>query len=140
VLLVSHDRALLDAVGTRTIAIEDGTLHSYAGGWAEYVRVREERKKASNGSPRKRVSAPRQKRSVAASAPPAGPSKNRKKLIASIERQIEAAEATLAALEDELADPSAWASPTASERSSKRHADAKRKVERLYAELETAGA
>jgi ATP-binding cassette subfamily F protein 3 len=140
VLLVSHDRALLDAVGTRTIAIEDGTLHSYAGGWAEYVRVREERKKASNGSPRKRVSAPRQKRSVAAPAPPAGPSKNRKKLIASIERQIEAAEATLAALEDELADPSAWASPTASERSSKRHADAKRKVERLYAELETAGA
>ncbi|HEV7585362.1 MAG TPA: ABC-F family ATP-binding cassette domain-containing protein [Solirubrobacteraceae bacterium] len=43
ILLVSHDRALLDAVGTRTIAIEDGTLHSYVGGWPEYVRVREER-------------------------------------------------------------------------------------------------
>ena len=42
-LLVSHDRALLDAVGTRTIAVEDGTLHSYVGGWAEFVRVREER-------------------------------------------------------------------------------------------------
>src|SRR3954453_23931573 len=28
-LLVSHDRALLDAVGTRTVAIEDRTLHSY---------------------------------------------------------------------------------------------------------------
>ena len=42
-LLVSHDRALLDAVGTRTVAVEDGTLHSYLGGWAEYVRVREER-------------------------------------------------------------------------------------------------
>jgi ATP-binding cassette subfamily F protein 3 len=41
-LLVSHDRALLDAVGTRTIAIEDGRLHSYAGGWPEYVRRREE--------------------------------------------------------------------------------------------------
>jgi ATP-binding cassette subfamily F protein 3 len=37
-LLVSHDRALLDAVGTRTIAIEDGRLRSYAGGWPEYVR------------------------------------------------------------------------------------------------------
>jgi ATP-binding cassette subfamily F protein 3 len=37
VLLVSHDRALLDAVGTRTVAFEDGELHSYAGGWAEYV-------------------------------------------------------------------------------------------------------
>ena len=30
-LLVSHDRALLDAVGTRTIALEDRALHSYVG-------------------------------------------------------------------------------------------------------------
>src|SRR5207244_2684262 len=44
VLLVSHDRALLDAVGVRTIAIEERTLRSYAGGWAEYVREREERR------------------------------------------------------------------------------------------------
>ncbi|MBV9804360.1 MAG: ABC-F family ATP-binding cassette domain-containing protein, partial [Solirubrobacterales bacterium] len=38
VLLVSHDRALLDAVGRRTVAVEDRTLHSYLGGWPEYVR------------------------------------------------------------------------------------------------------
>ncbi|MGA2929478.1 MAG: ABC-F family ATP-binding cassette domain-containing protein [Solirubrobacteraceae bacterium] len=44
-LLVSHDRALLDAVGTRTVALEGGALHSYVGGWPEYVRVREERKR-----------------------------------------------------------------------------------------------
>jgi ATP-binding cassette subfamily F protein 3 len=144
VLLVSHDRALLDAVGTRTVAIEEGTLRSYAGGWAEYVRVREQRKRQlAAGSWQKRAkgsngaSAPRAK---PAKPQPAGPSKNRKKLIASLERQIEAAEAALAALEDELGDPSAWASPTASERSSKRHAKAKREIERLYAELETAGA
>ncbi len=43
ILLVSHDRALLDAVGARTVAIEQRTLHSYLGGWPEYVRVREER-------------------------------------------------------------------------------------------------
>jgi ATP-binding cassette subfamily F protein 3 len=137
VLLVSHDRALLDAVGTRTIAIEDGTLRSYAGGWAEYVRVRDERRALGAGR-----RAQKAKGSNGASAPksPAGPSKNRKKLIASIERQIEDAETALASLEDELADPSAWASPTASERSSKRHAAAKRRVEKLYAELETAGA
>ena len=30
VLLVSHDRALLDAVGTRTVAVEERTLHSYS--------------------------------------------------------------------------------------------------------------
>src|SRR6185503_19045529 len=42
-VLVSHDRALLDAVGSRTVAVEDGTLHSYEGGWADYLRMREER-------------------------------------------------------------------------------------------------
>ena len=43
ILLVSHDRALLDAVAERTLAIEDERLNSYDGGWAEYVRQREER-------------------------------------------------------------------------------------------------
>jgi ATP-binding cassette, subfamily F, member 3 len=43
ILLVSHDRALLDAVGSRTIAVEESTLHTYQGGWAEYVRLRDER-------------------------------------------------------------------------------------------------
>ncbi len=47
VLLVSHDRALLDAVGSRTVAFEDGRLRSYDGGWAEYARVREERREAA---------------------------------------------------------------------------------------------
>jgi ATP-binding cassette subfamily F protein 3 len=42
VLLVSHDRALLDAVAERTLAIEDGTIRSYDGGWADYVRRRDE--------------------------------------------------------------------------------------------------
>jgi ATP-binding cassette, subfamily F, member 3 len=42
VLLVSHDRALLDAVAERTVAIEEGTLVSYDGGWADLVRSRAE--------------------------------------------------------------------------------------------------
>jgi ATP-binding cassette subfamily F protein 3 len=41
VLLVSHDRALLDAVAERTLAIEDRTIRSYDGGWADYVRARD---------------------------------------------------------------------------------------------------
>ena len=51
-LLISHDRALLDAVGTRTVAVEDQTLHSYDGGWPEYVRVREERADAERTAKR----------------------------------------------------------------------------------------
>jgi ATP-binding cassette subfamily F protein 3 len=49
VLLVSHDRALLDAVGTRTVAVEGSSLRSYLGGWPEYVRIRDERR--LNGTP-----------------------------------------------------------------------------------------
>src|SRR3954469_13295620 len=43
-LLVTHDRALLEAVGTRTVALEHQRLRSYLGGWVEYARVREERR------------------------------------------------------------------------------------------------
>jgi len=131
VLLVSHDRALLDAVGTRTVAFEDGRLHSYQGGWAEYARVREERqeepkrreRKASSGNGR----TARQ-----------GPSKNAIRRVADLERDIERAEAKLAALEDELADPAMWSSPTRRDRATKRHADAKRAVEEAYAAWEQA--
>ncbi|HEV2776617.1 MAG TPA: ATP-binding cassette domain-containing protein, partial [Solirubrobacteraceae bacterium] len=49
-LLVSHDRALLEAVGTRTVAVVDGALRSYEGGWQEYVRVREEKRIAERAS------------------------------------------------------------------------------------------
>ena len=41
-LIVSHDRALLDAVAERTLAIENGRIVSYEGGWADYVRASEE--------------------------------------------------------------------------------------------------
>ena len=36
VLLVSHDRALLEAVGTRTLVLEDGELRSHQVRWADY--------------------------------------------------------------------------------------------------------
>jgi ATP-binding cassette, subfamily F, member 3 len=55
VLLVSHDRALLDAVARRTLAIEDGSLRSYEGGWAELVRRREERERVDAPEPAPKV-------------------------------------------------------------------------------------
>ncbi len=130
-LLVSHDRALLDAVGTRTIAVEDGRLRSYPGGWAEYLREREARRAQAAKAP---AQAPR---------PPQGngepyPSKNAQRRAHELEGEIEAAETALAQVEDELADPSAWASPERTEQSSTRHDAAKRRVEELYARWERA--
>ena len=140
VLLVSHDRALLDAVGARTFAIEDGTLRSYLGGWAEYSRVRQERREAEASAKRAGSSKPKPARSGKANGrpKPAGPSKNALRRAAELEREVEKAEAALRALEDELADPKAWASPSSSERATERHAEAKKAVEEAYARWEAA--
>jgi ATP-binding cassette subfamily F protein uup len=42
-LLVTHDRYLLDRVTTRTLEVEDGTVCSYDGGWAQYLAARAQR-------------------------------------------------------------------------------------------------
>ncbi len=131
-ILVSHDRALLDAVGTRTIAIEDGELKSYLGGWADYARVRDEKKKAAEQAPAARNGKRRQ-----AQQPKPAISKDRKRRMTVVENEIQTAEAALATLEDELADPAAWSTPERSAESAKRHEQAKRQVERLYEELGT---
>src|SRR5690606_405884 len=125
--------ALLGAVGTRTIAVEHRTLRSYLGGWVEYAGLREERIAAGEdprGPPPER-SAPAP---YAAAPPPkpqpaaqreekadgedrkasgngrrSGPSKNALREQQRLERAVEEAEAALAALEEELSDPAAWA-------------------------------
>jgi ATP-binding cassette subfamily F protein 3 len=129
VLLISHDRALLDAVGSRTVALEDQTLHSYVGGWPEYVRVREERKAAPAAA--RKAPAPKP-----AAAPAKGPSKNQQARAARLETEIEQAEGRLAAIEEELADPQAWNDPRTAAKSTARHEQAKREVEALYEQLE----
>ena len=139
-LLVSHDRALLDAVGSRTVAVEDGTLRTYVGGWPEYVRVREERKAKPAKSPAKKPAPkPGPAKPKAKDKPKAkangngnGASKNARRRLRELEREVEQAESVLAQLEMELAAPDAWATPEASAEASERHREAKRAVEEAY--------
>ena len=92
VLLVSHDRAVLDAVAERIVAVENGRLRSYDGGWADYARIRERRDGAAARSRRCR----RRSR---------GPSeKPRPNELEQIEASIQARELELAELERRLAD------------------------------------
>ena len=134
ILLITHDRALLDAVGTRTVAVEEGTLHSYVGGWAEFVRVRAERvqdeRAAKRGKPSK---APEPAKVASASQ---GPSKNRRRQTERLETEIERAEAALRELEQELADPAAWSDPQRAAAATARHEEARARVEALYSQLE----
>ena len=92
VLLVSHDRALLDAVASRLLAVEERGIASYPGGWADYQRAQ-----ASEPTP--------------APAPPPKPRRDRPKRAAKaqpseldlVEAEVERAEARLAELEQKLA-------------------------------------
>ncbi|MGE5690993.1 MAG: ribosomal protection-like ABC-F family protein [Pseudomonadota bacterium] len=94
VLLVSHDRALLDAVAERTLAIEEGTIRSYDGGWADLLRVRAEREAAPKAVAEKpRKEKPRQAR------PSRKPSE-----LDRVEAEIAGREAEVAELERRLAD------------------------------------
>ena len=128
VLLISHDRALLEAVGSRTVVIEDGNLVSHAGGWAEYRSSVEDAKAASSArsGPAKRI--PRQ----------AGASKNRRAELARLEREVEEAEAAFKRLEDELADPSHWSDPQRSAKASARHERARAQLDELVSRWEAA--
>jgi ATP-binding cassette subfamily F protein 3 len=131
VLLVSHDRALLEAVGSRTLVCEGGRLESHPSGWAAYQRRRDESEAADAAAAKP---APGAKKRYSATKPAQRAARKAEKLEARIER----AEAELRQLEDELADPAAWSSPSRVERATKRHAEAKATVERLYAEWEQA--
>ena len=95
-LLVSHDRALLDAIAERTLAIEDGTIRAYDGGWAEMLRRREER--AAPPPPPQRKPKPASPRPP----PPRGPSE-----LERLEQEIATCEAEVAGLEAKLAED--WA-------------------------------
>jgi ATP-binding cassette subfamily F protein 3 len=96
VLLVSHDRALLDAIAERTLAIEDGELRAYDGGWAELLRAREERDARAKPEPPVERAKPKPKTKAAP--------KPRASELERIEREIAARETEVVELEKKLAE------------------------------------
>jgi ATP-binding cassette subfamily F protein 3 len=91
VLLVSHDRALLDAVADRMLAVEDRAIVSYPGGWADYQQAQE----ADAAPP---PPPPREKREK-----PKRPAKPTPSALELVESEVERAEARVAELEQKLA-------------------------------------
>jgi ATP-binding cassette subfamily F protein 3 len=92
VLLVSHDRALLDAVADRLLAIEGRAVASYPGGWADYVRAQEAQEAAPVPTPKP----PKPER-------PKRPPKPKPSALDLVEAEVEKAEARLAEVEQKLA-------------------------------------
>jgi ATP-binding cassette subfamily F protein 3 len=94
VLLVSHDRALLDAVAHRLLAIESRALNAFDGGWAEYARHREQPAPVPTPKPPARTEKPKPRRER-----PPRPSE-----LEQLEGRIARQEQSVADLERRLAD------------------------------------
>jgi ATP-binding cassette subfamily F protein 3 len=133
VVLVSHDRALLEAIGTRTIVCEDGELNSHPSGWVAYQRERDERDAAA-------AAAARPAKSKGGRYSSAKPSQKAARRAGRLAEAVEMAEADLRLLEEELADPGAWSTPAKAERAEKRHREAKEALADLLERWEEAEA
>jgi ATP-binding cassette subfamily F protein 3 len=93
VLVVSHDRALLDVVPDRIVAIENGRLRSYDGGWADLELARSAAKPVPAEAPK-----PQRPRT-----PKPGREKRPPSELELVEAQIAETEARVADLERQLA-------------------------------------
>jgi len=107
VLLVSHDRALLDAVAQRLLAIEEMAINSYEGGWAEYAQRRAEPPEAPPQRARPRKEKPQRPRA------------QRPSELERLEGEISQQEETVAALERRLSEDWSDVSTLAAHRSAR---------------------
>jgi ATP-binding cassette subfamily F protein 3 len=109
ILLVSHDRALIDAVATRTAAIEDGGVVARLGDYNDYLAATRPAAAAPAPAP-----APRAEKRAPGARPaprPSGPPRRILRELQSVEEDIEGLEAEQRRLEAELADPDVLGDP-----------------------------
>jgi ATP-binding cassette subfamily F protein 3 len=127
VLLVSHDRALLDAVADRMLAVEHRAIASYPGGWADYQQAQEADATAQPPPPQ-----PREKREK-----PKRPAKAKPSALELVEGEVERAEARVAELEQKLATDWGDVDLLASHRAAREDLEALlKRWEALFAEVQ----
>jgi ATP-binding cassette, subfamily F, member 3 len=109
VLLVSHDRALLDALTTRIWAYEGGRLEDFPGSYSEWEQAKADRAAAAKVAEREAAKA-RDKASKPA-APAVSPAATQQRVdraVEAVETEISVLEARLTQLDAELADPALY--------------------------------
>jgi ATP-binding cassette, subfamily F, member 3 len=147
-LLVSHDRALIEALATRTLAIEDGRLIARDGAFGDYARAHETAQAptrvaaappppAARPAARPKAAKPR----PAARTPDPLPAKRRpsqraRREAARLEGEIASAEERLGALEARLSQPDAYSDDSQIVTDGKEHKRLQEELAYLYAEWE----
>jgi len=126
VVLVSHDRALIDAVATRVWAIEAGTVREGLGNYSDLERARG---RTVPGAPVP-AAPPRHAASAASPSKPAVAAESRRErargrrhdaAVRQLEQEIASVEAELAAVRQRLLDPASFADPQAGAELGRQH-------------------
>jgi ATP-binding cassette subfamily F protein 3 len=131
VVLVSHDRALIDLVATHTLAIEDGALRMRPGGYSDLMRLRDAAPTAE-----RTVLAPR--RPAPPKPAPAPAARRRLREVEQLESKIAVLEDELRELEERLGDPDVLADREAVAAAGERHRGVEQELAWLLREWEQA--
>jgi ATP-binding cassette, subfamily F, member 3 len=141
-LVVSHDRALIEALATRTLAIEDGRLIARDGAFGDYARAHEPQERDESAAPAR---APARPAKPAPAATPtraraAGgrrrPSQRIAREIARLEGEIAAAEERMGAIEARLSQPDVYEEDGALAADGREHQRLQEELAYLYREWE----
>jgi ATP-binding cassette subfamily F protein 3 len=128
-LFVSHDRALIEALATRTLSIEAGRLVARDGGFGDYARAQ-----PPQAAEPARPAKPKQEKPK--TAPEPRPSQRAARETAKLERAIARLEEELGALETRLSQPDEYEDDAAVAEDGTRHQELQRELAYLYREWE----
>jgi ATP-binding cassette subfamily F protein 3 len=135
-LFVSHDRALIEALATRTLAIEGSRLVGRDGGFGDYARGHApqpaEPAKPKAAKPRAAKPTPAKPKP----APERRPSQRAAREAAKLERAIAKLEEELGALETRLSQPDEYEDESAVTEDGTRHQELQEELAYLYREWE----
>jgi ATP-binding cassette subfamily F protein 3 len=126
-LFVSHDRALIEALATRTLAIEAGRLNAREGGFGDYARAHTTPQAPEQLEPT--PAKPKQPKER-------GSSQRASRETAKLERAIAALEEELGALETRLSQPEAYGDDASVVEDGTRHQVLQKELAYLYREWE----
>ena len=130
-LFVSHDRALIEALATRTMAIEDGKLRLRDGAFGEYARDHEQALVAAP-APAPRPAKPKRPQPQ----PEQRPSQRAARETRALEQRIEQLEEELGAVTARLSQPEAYEDHEAVADDGRRHQELQEELAYLYREWE----
>jgi ATP-binding cassette subfamily F protein 3 len=140
-VVISHDRAFLNAIATRVVEVRAGVLREFPGNYDDYLQ-RLQAEAGDGASPRAGRSPAR---SEAPSREPSGGERLRaerkaaeraRRQLQKLEAEIATREAELAALDFRLADSSVWADPEQARRLSADREALQTTLRTLYPEWE----